>query len=88
MSVEAECGGILNNTQVALVIKGKLEAIGHPQKPMRIKTNNSTANSFVHACMRIERSKTWDMCYHWLRECARKKIVTIFWEKVSNNDAD
>ena len=87
-AAEAECGGLFNNAQVALTIRRTLEAIGHPQRTTRVKTDNKTANSFVHASMRAKRSKTWDMRYHWLREQTTKKIFDIFWDKGTNNDAD
>ena len=88
LAAEAECGGLFQNAQVALRIRRTLEAIGHPQGPTRIKTDNSTANSFVHASMRIKRSKTWDMRYHWLREQAVRNINKVFWDKGTNNDGD
>ena len=87
-AAEAECGGLFHNAQIALNIRRTLEAIGHPQKPTRIKTDNKTANSFVHASMRVKRSKTWDMRYHWLRQQATKKILEVFWDKGTNNEAD
>ena len=87
-AAEAECGGLFYNAQMALTFRRTLEAIGHPQRPTRIKTDNKTANSFVHASMRIKRSKTWDMRYHWLRENTTKKLLDIYWDKGSNNNAD
>ena len=67
---------------------GCKEAIRHPQRLTRIKTDNKTANSFMHASMRIKRSKTWDMRYHWLRENATQRLLDIYWDKGSNNNAD
>ena len=88
MAAEAKCGGLFHNAHVALGIRRTLEAIGHPQQLTKIKTNNSTENSFVHASMRIKRSKKWDMRYHWLREQAIRNILRIFWDKGTNNDGD
>ena len=85
---EAEFGGLFHNAQKAIGIRRTLEAIGHPQQATRLKTDNKTANSFVHASMRIKQSKTWDMCYHWLRKQATMNVVNIFWDKGSNNDGD
>ena len=65
-TAEAECGGIFHNAQTAIGIRQTLEAIGHPQQTTRLKTDNKTANSFVHVSMQIKRSKTWNMRYHWL----------------------
>ena len=87
-AAEAECGGLFHNAQTAIGIGRILGALGHPQRPTCIKTYNSTANSFVRASMRAKRSKTWDMCYHWLREQATKNIIKVFWDKGSNNDGD
>ena len=62
--------------------------MGHHRKPTRLKTDNKTANSFVHAEMKLRRSKTWDMRYNWIKEMVSNKLVDIFWDKRSNNDAD
>ena len=76
------------NGQTTATICGILNCMGHPQKPTKIKTNNSTVNSFVHATTHMKRSKTWDMRYHWLREKITKKMLDIYWDKGSNNHAD
>eukprot|EP00957_Ditylum_brightwellii_P156364 11901316-Ditylum_brightwellii.AAC.1 len=60
-AAEAECGGLFHNTQNAVMICIVLEALGHLQKATKIKTENSTANTFIHALMQIKHSKTWDM---------------------------
>ena len=87
-AAETECGGLFHNAQMALGIRRTLEAIGHPQRPTRLKTDNKTANSFVHASMKVKRSKTWDMRYRWLRENATRRLFDIYWDKGSNNRAD
>eukprot|EP00957_Ditylum_brightwellii_P113386 8645882-Ditylum_brightwellii.AAC.1 len=38
--------------------------------------------------MRIKRSKSWDMRWHWLQEATTRKALEIFWDKRSRNDAD
>eukprot|EP00957_Ditylum_brightwellii_P202459 15330264-Ditylum_brightwellii.AAC.1 len=60
-AVEAECGVLFHNSQTVMGLYILLEAIGHPQQPTKIKTDNKIANSFVHASMRIKCSKSWDM---------------------------
>eukprot|EP00957_Ditylum_brightwellii_P064093 4862119-Ditylum_brightwellii.AAC.1 len=57
-AVDAECGALFHNSQTAMGLYNALEAIGHPQQPTRIKTNNMIANSFVHASMYIKHSKS------------------------------
>eukprot|EP00957_Ditylum_brightwellii_P102996 7849365-Ditylum_brightwellii.AAC.1 len=38
--------------------------------------------------MHIEHSKSWDMRWHWLQEAMTQKVLDIFWNKGSRNDAD
>ena len=87
-AAEAECAGLFHNCQKAIVIRRILEALGHKQNPTSVKTDNSTANSFVHATMRLKRSKTWDMRWNWLRQKEQQKMFKIRWEKGKNNKAD
>ena len=87
-AAEAECGGIFDNGQRTIMIRRTLTSMGHPQKATPVKTDNDTANSFVHSTMRVKRSKTWDMRYHWLRGKLAKTILKVFWDRGKNNLAD
>ena len=87
-AAEAETAGLFYNGQMAAMIRGILNEMGHQQRPTKLKTDNSTANSFVHATMHMKRSKTWDMRYHWLRERKTRKQLDIYWDKGINNHAD
>ncbi len=87
-AAEAECAGVFHNSQEAIVLRNILEALGHPQPPTRIKTDNSTANSFVQNNIRQRRSKTWDMRWNWLRDDITKKQIKVYWDAGDNNDAD
>eukprot|EP00957_Ditylum_brightwellii_P199934 15241237-Ditylum_brightwellii.AAC.1 len=51
---EGEYSGLFHNAQNAVMIQIILEALGHLQKATKIKTDNSTANVFVHASMQIK----------------------------------
>ena len=87
-AAEAETGGLFYNAQQAVVLRKILEDLGHPQPPTPLKTDNSTANNFVHSTMKQKRSKSWDMRYHWLRCREAQKQVKIYWEPGTNNNAD
>ena len=65
-----------------------LEGLGHKQQPTSVKTDNSTANSFVHASMRLKKSKTWDMRWNWLRQQELHQQFRIKWEPGKFNKAD
>ena len=87
-AAEAEMSGIFHNAKTAINIRNILEALNHKQPPIPLKTDNATANAFVHSNMKQKRSKSWDMRYWWLREKMTKKLFNIFWEKGSKNLAD
>jgi hypothetical protein len=87
-AAEAETGGVYWNGQDAIACRIPLEALGHPQPPTPLKTDNSTAYSFVHSNIRQRRSKTWDMRWNWLREKVTHKQLRIYWDKGKNNNAD
>ena len=87
-AAEAECGGLFHNGQTTVTLRQALKSLGHPQHPIPLKTDNKTANSFAHATMRVKRSKTWDMRFHWLREKKVKDILKFFWDRGINNLAD
>mgnify|MGYP003321455284 FL=1 len=60
-AAEAETAGIYHNCSTALTIKHMLEALGHKQHAIPIKTDNSTAASFSNSLLKQKRSKSWDM---------------------------
>lgn len=65
-AAEAETGGFFHNAQTILHIRRLLEALGHPQPPTPLKTDNSTSHAFVNRFLCQKKSKSWDMKYHWL----------------------
>lgn len=87
-AAEAETAGLFFNAQNILHLRQTLHDLGHPQPPTPLKTDNSTANDFVHANMKRRRSKSWDMRYHWLRDKSTQNHINIFWDKGSKNHAD
>lgn len=87
-SAEAEMGGVFHNTQIAIPLQRLLIGLGHPQPPTPIKTDNTTAQTFVNNTILPKRSKTWDMRYHWLRDRKNANEFRYYWMKGSDNDAD
>ena len=67
-AAEAETGALFYNARTSLPLRQFLAALDHPQHPTPIKTDNSTAKDFVNKNLNQKRSKSWDMCYHWLRD--------------------
>ena len=87
-AAEAETAGIFQNSCTALDLKNMLEALGHPQGPIDIKTDNSTAVSFSNGELKAKRSKSWDMRLHWIRDRIAQQQLRVTWGKGSENLAD
>ena len=87
-AAEAEIAGIFHNAQTIIPLRRILVALNHPQPPTPIKTDNSTANGFIHKNIHQKRSKSWDMRYYWLRDKMTQKKLHVFWEKGLSNNAD
>jgi hypothetical protein len=87
-AAECETGGIFFNGQTIIIIRVALETLGHPQPPTPLKTDNSTADSFVHSNIKQRKSKTWDLRWHWLRDREGQLQLKVYWDKGENNDGD
>ena len=77
-AAEAETAAIFYNAQTSILLRRILHALGHPQPPTPIKTDNATANGFVHNNMHLRKSKTWDMRYYWLRDKETQKQIKVY----------
>ena len=87
-AAEAETGGLFINCQNAIYLRRLLHILGHEQGKTPIKTDNSTAASFVKEMIKQKRSKSWDMRYHWIRDQQKQQNINVYWDKGSNNNAD
>ena len=87
-SAEAEIAGVFHNAQTAIPIRHLLNQMGHPQPQTPIKTDNTTAASFVRNNITQKRSKSWDMRYYWLRDKIAQFMYKITWEKAQLNSTD
>ena len=87
-AAEAETAGLFYNCQTAIDIRNMLKALGHRQPATPVKTDNSTAESFVKNLIKQRRSKSWDVRYHWLPEKQNDNTFNIYWDRGNNNWSD
>jgi hypothetical protein len=89
-AAEAETGGLFMAGQEAIPIITALQEMGHPQPstgtPM--ETDNSTAYGILTAQVRMKRSKSFDMRYHWLKDAIAQNIFNLYWGKGKSNRGD
>ena len=87
-SAEVETAGLFFNAQSAVPIRQALIALGHPQPPTPLKSDNSTAVNFANKSLRQKRSKSWDMRLNWLRYRQVQQQFHLFWKQGRYNEAD
>ena len=89
-AAEAETGGVFHNSQEGIPIRRALEALGHRQPPdgTPFKLDNAVSHGFINSNIKMKKSKTWDMRWHWLRDKETLKVYRYYWAKGSLNNAD
>jgi hypothetical protein len=89
-AAEAETGALFLNAQTAIPIITSLQEMGHPQPSTGtpLETDNSTAHGILHATVRLQRSKAFDMRYFWLRDRVRQRQFNLHWKPGRHNSAD
>jgi len=87
-AAEAEIGGLFHNAQISIPIRVLLTALGHPQPPTPIKTDNATAHGFIYDNINLKKSKSWDMKYFWLRDRKEQRQFKFTWDYGDQNEGD
>ena len=87
-AAEAEIAGLFMNAKQAIPLRQTLIEMGFPQPPTKIKTDNSTANSFANNTIKQNRSKAIDMRFYWLQCRQQQEQFNIYWEPGKTNLAD
>jgi hypothetical protein len=63
-ATESETGALFVNGQETIPLCYTLEELGHPQPPMPLQTNNSTAAGFCNDAIKQKRSKAMDVRFY------------------------
>lgn len=87
-AAEAETEGIFSCAQFAIPLCRILIAMGHPQPPTPIKTNNLTLAGIVNNLIKPAKSKAWDMKHYWISDMIAEKIINVIWRPGSKIWAD
>jgi hypothetical protein len=86
---EAEYASAFIAAQRGIWLRQVLTALGYPQlQATSLVCDNACAVGIATDSVKIKRSKTIDMRYHWLRDRVRLSDIAITWSKGSTNLAD
>ena len=89
-AAEAETGGMFLNVQTMVPIRNTLIAMDHPQPEncSLLKSDSKRGAGIVRLFMKLKRSKSWDMKYHWLEDCTKMGHLNPYWERGIHNWED
>jgi hypothetical protein len=87
-ATEAEVAGLFYNARECCPLRHTLEALGHPQPPTDIQTDNEVADGIVNDRVKQRRSKAIDMRFYWIRDRVRQGQFRIHWKKGADNLGD
>ena len=65
-----------------------LEALRHPQTATKLWTDNECAEGLANDTLKIKRSKSIDMRFHWVRDRIKQGQFIVKWQKGEDNLAD
>ena len=85
---EGEYASVFLNAQAGEHIRTILLALGHPQPPTTIYCDNECAVGLANDTVKMKRSKSIDMRFHWIRDRIKQGHFVVTWIKGANNLAD
>lgn len=79
-AADAECGSLYINASDAVSFIITLCELGHPQLPVPIQTDNSTAYGIMNNIIKRKRSKAFDMRHWWLVNRVEQGQFEVNWK--------
>ena len=87
-TAEAELGALYINIREAIPVRHALIAMGHPQPPTPMQTDNTTSLRVVKNTISPCRTKSMDMRFHWLRCRKAQQKFCHYWRPGPTNNGD
>ena len=87
-AAEAEYAALFNAGQLAAGLRTILTALGHAQPPTMLLSDNACAVGLANDTVKMRRSKSIDMRYHWIKDRVKQTHFTVIWQKGADNLAD
>jgi hypothetical protein len=87
-ATEVEYAALFMTGQAALSIRNTLTDLGYPQGITEFICNNKCAVGIATNTLKLKRSKTIDMRYHWIRDQVFAQNFKVTWQPGSINLAN
>ena len=87
-TAKAKFGALFHNTKDATPLRTTLEELRHPQPPMPILVDNSTAVGLANNTITKGQSRAIDMNFCWIRDRINQQQYHVYWAPAHQNLAD
>lgn len=87
-AAECEYGSLFMAIKHATWSRAILTALGHPQPPTPVFCDNRCAIGLANDSIKIRRSKSIDMRFHWIRDRISQSQFKVSWVPTDANIAD
>ena len=87
-TAKAEFGALFHNTKEATPLHTTLEELGHPQPPMPVLVDNSTAVGLANDTVTQGRSRAIDMHFYWIHDRVNQQQYHVYWAPAHQNLVD
>ena len=87
-AAEAEYGALFLAGREIAIIRKTLQEMGYPQPATEIQTDSSVAAGVANKTITQQRTKAFDMRYHWIRDQVEAGDIVVTWRKGADNLAD
>jgi hypothetical protein len=87
-AAEAELGALFLNCKQATIFHLTLKEMGHPQPPIPINCNNSTAVGITNNTIKCQRSRSMELQFFWVADAVTQGKFDIKYFPRKENLAD
>ena len=74
--------------QLGMSLRVNLRDMGYPQDRTLLTTDNQCAEGIANKTMKLKRSRSMDMRYHWLQDRFKQGDYSVKWRKNTKSLAD
>jgi hypothetical protein len=87
-AAEAEIGAVFINAKEGAVFRTTLQELGHPQPPVALETDSTTATGYRNGTIEQKHTKAMDMRFYWIKDRVKQGQFNVYWGPGYQNLAD
>ena len=85
---EAEVVALYLNAREIVPLRVTATELGHPQPPIPLRADNSTADGIMNKTIKQRQSKAMDKRFYWLQDRVEQGEFRVFWAPGKDNFAE